>query len=255
MRADLPVDQLEAPPSVGDLLTEAGGEFGEQVAVLAGGGLGVEMQLGDVAGQQRMPFGVERGDVAPGVTDLAADAEQLGGSAFAGNGGVDLAVVVEQALQRLRVAAAVGLVGASHQQGEVPALGVVAREVGMDALGDVAEEGLEAGRRIELLSFAGLAEGSVVCLLRALASLLGAATSGVGVVEIDLAFSDPRFDLVQLGVEDADLAKVAALEGLELGANLRQLRFSLSQLGTNGGKLLALGEERSGVRGLLDDLG
>ena len=43
MRADLPVDQLEAPPSVGDLLTEAGGEFGEQVAVLAGGSLGVEV--------------------------------------------------------------------------------------------------------------------------------------------------------------------------------------------------------------------
>jgi hypothetical protein len=51
MGGDLAVDELEAALGVGDLLAEAGGEFGEEVAVFAGCGLGVEAQLGDFAGE------------------------------------------------------------------------------------------------------------------------------------------------------------------------------------------------------------
>ena len=135
--------------------------------------------MGDFAGEQGVPLRVQIGDVALGVLDLAGDAENLGGSAFAGDGGVNLAVIVKQALQGFGVAAAIGLIGAGHQQGEVLLLGVVAREVGVDALGDVAEEGFEAGRRVELFGFAGLAEGGIVGLLGALAGLFGAAAGRV----------------------------------------------------------------------------
>ena len=71
--------RLEAAPGIGDLLAEARGELGEQVAVFAGGGFGVEVQLSDFAGEQRVPLGIEGGDVALGVLDLARDAEKLGG--------------------------------------------------------------------------------------------------------------------------------------------------------------------------------
>jgi hypothetical protein len=132
-------------------------------------------------------------------------------------------------------------------------LGVVAREVGMDALGNVAEESLEAGWWIELFCFAGIAECGIVGLLRTLAGLLGAAAGGVGVIEVDFALRDTRFEIVEFGVKDADLAEVTAFEALELGADLRKLRFALGEHSANGGELLALVEERGVVGGLLED--
>src|SRR5271168_702450 len=200
MRADLAVDEFEAALGIGDLLAEAGRELGEEVVVFAGGGFGVEVQLGDVAGEQRVPLGLDGGNVALGVEDLARDAEKLVGGAFAEDGGVDLAVIVQQTLQSLGVATAVGLIGASHQQGEVLLLGVIAREVGVNAFGDVAEEGLEAGRWVELFGFVGLAECGIMGLLRALAGLLGSAAGGVGVVEVDFALGDARFEVVERGI-------------------------------------------------------
>ncbi len=224
--------------------------------MFAGGGFGVEVELGEFAGEERVAFGVEVGDVALGVLDLAGDAEELGGGAFAGDGGVDLAVVVEETLEGFGVAAGVGLVGAGHEEGEVLLLGVVAGEVRVDALGEVAEEGFEAGGWIELFSFVGCAEGFVVGLLGLAAGLFSAEASGVGVVEGDLALGDAGFELVELGVEDADLAEVAAFEGFELGAELGELGLALGEGGADEGELLALVEEGGGVRGWLeDDLG
>ncbi len=130
-----------------------------------------------------MPLGIEGGDVALGVLDLARDAENLGGGIFPGDRGVDFTVIVEETLQGFDVAATVGLIGAGHQQGKVFLLGIVAREVGMDALGDVAEEGLETRRWVELFGFAGLAECGIMGFLRSLASFVGSATGGVRVVE------------------------------------------------------------------------
>ncbi len=253
MGADLAVDELEAALGVGDLLAEVGGEFGEEVAVLAGSGFGIEVELGDFAGEQRVPLGVEGGDVALGVVDLACDAKKLGGGAFAGDGGIDLAVIVEQTLEGFGVAAGVGLIGAGHQEGEVLLLGVVAGEVWVDALGDLAEEGLEAGWRVELFGFAGLAECGIVGLLCALPGLFRPAAGGVGVVEVDFALGDARFEVVELGVEDANLTDVTAFEGLELGADLGEFGFALGKRGADDGKLLALVEERVVVRGSLED--
>jgi len=176
MGLDLTVDEFEAALSIGDLLAEAGSEFGEQVAVFAGRVFGVAVQLCDFAAEQRVTLGIECGDVALGVLDLARDAEKLRGGAFAVDEGVDFAVIVKQTLQCVGVSAAVGLIGAGHQQGKVLLLRVVSREVGVDALGDFAEEGLEAGRRIELFGFVSIAKCGVMGLLRLPAGFLGPAT-------------------------------------------------------------------------------
>lgn len=114
MRADLAVDKLEATPRVGNLLAKAGGEFREEVAVLAGRGFSVEVQLGDLSGEKRVPLRLERGDIALGVLDLARDAEKFRSGPFAGDRGVDLAMIVKQTLQRFGIAATIRLVSASH---------------------------------------------------------------------------------------------------------------------------------------------
>ena len=256
MRADLAIDQFEAPPSISDLLAEAGSKLGEHVAVFAGGCFSIKVQLGDLSCEQRAALGIERGDIALGVLDLARNAEKLGSSAFAGDRTVDLAMIVKQTLQGFDVATTVGLIGASHQQSEVLLFRVIARKVGVNALGHIAEESLEARRWVELFGFMGFAECGVMGLLRALAGLLSSAPGGVGVVKIDFALSNARFQIVDLGVEDSDLAEITTFEGLELGADLGKLGFALGERRANGGKLLALVEEGLVVRGLLEnDLG
>ena len=85
MRADLPVDQLKAALRIGDLLAQTGGELGQQIAVFARSGFSIEVQLSEFAGEQRVPLRIERGDVALGMLNLARNAQQLGGGAFAGN--------------------------------------------------------------------------------------------------------------------------------------------------------------------------
>jgi hypothetical protein len=199
---------------------------------------------------------VEGRYVALCVADLACDAKQLGRGTFFGNNGIDFTVIIEKTLQGFSIAAFVSLIGASHQQGEMLLLGFVACEVGVDAPGDVAEESLEAGWRIELFGFAGVAECGVTTFLCALAGLFGAAARSIGVVEIDFALDDARFELVELGVEDANLVEVTAFEGPELGADPGKVRFALGKPGADGSKLLAFAEKGSVVRSLMkDDLG
>ena len=117
-------------------------------------------------------------------------------------------MIVKQTLQHFSVAAAVGLVGARHQQGKVLLLGVIPREVRMNALGNLAEQRLEAGRRVKLFGFARRAERADLGLLRALASLRSPAPCRVGVVEVDLPLRDARLQVVELGIQNADLAQV-----------------------------------------------
>ena len=42
-------------------------------------------------------------------------------------------------------------------------------------------------------------------------------------------------------------------QSLQLDPDFGKLRFALGQRGADGGKLLALGEESDGIRGLLED--
>jgi hypothetical protein len=253
MGTDLAVDEFEAAARIGDLFAETGSKFGEEVAVFAGRGFGVQVQLGDLAGEQCAPLSIDSGDIALCMLDLARDAKKLGGSAFAGDGGADFTLIVKETLQGFGITPVVGLIGAGHQQGEVSPFGVVAREVGVDALGDVAKKGLKAGWWIELFNLVSIAECGLMSLLCTLTGLLCSTTGGVGVVEIDFAFGNARFDVVKFSVKDADLAEVTAFKGPELGTDLGKLGFALSELGTNGRKLLALIENSGIVRGLLEN--
>jgi hypothetical protein len=251
MRTDLPVDLFEAALSVSDLLAETGSKFREEVAVFSSSGFGVKIQLGNFAGEQSVPLGIEVSNVALGMLNLACYAEKLCGVAFTGDGGVDLAVIIQQGLQSFDVAAAVGLIGAGHQQGEMFLLGVVARKIRMDAFGDVTEEGLERGWWVKLFGCMGIAECCVVRFLRSLAGFLCSLAGGFGVVEINLAFGDASLEFIEFRVENTDLTEITTFESLELGADLGELRLALDEQGANSGKLLALVEEVRGVRGWL----
>jgi hypothetical protein len=253
MRTDLPVDKLKSPPRIGDLLAQAAGKLGQHVAMPPPSSLGVAVQLGDLARKQRMPLGIKRSNVTLGVLYLPRDPEKFRSSSFASNGRINLQMIIQQALQRLRVAAAIRLIGPCHQQREVPLLVIIARKVRVYALGDIAKERLEARRRIELCSFIGLPERSIMGLLRALASLLGPAACRVGVIKVDLALCNARLQLIKLRIQHADLPKVTAFKSLQLRTNLRKLRFALGKRRANGGKLLALVEQSGLVRALLED--
>ena len=56
-------------------------------------------------------------------------------------------------------------------------------------------------------------------------------------------FGDAVFPLVELDVEDADLADVAALEAVELGAKVVEVGFAGGERGAEGGELSAAAEE------------
>jgi Na+-transporting NADH:ubiquinone oxidoreductase subunit NqrA len=120
MGGDLAVNEFEAAGGFGDLITKAGGELGEEIAMFECGGFGVLAELADIAGEQGLLLTVEGGEVAVSVKELTVDAEELGGCTFACNGCVDFAMVVKEALEGFNVTALVGLIGAGHEAGEVP---------------------------------------------------------------------------------------------------------------------------------------
>ena len=156
-------------------------------------------------------------------------------------------MIVEQLLQRLRIAAGIGLVGARHQQSEVLLLHFVACEVGMDAFCEIAKKGLKAWRRVIDFGRVVFAKRCFMRLMCAGARFLRALAGSVGIVEVHFALGDARFKVIELGVEVADLAEVAALECRELGAELCHFRGPLGKKGARRGKLRAL-VKQSGVR-------
>jgi hypothetical protein len=142
MGSDLAVDECKAVLGIGNLLAETGGKLGEQVAVFAGSGFSVDVQLGDFTGEQSVPFSIQSSDIAFGMLNLSRDAEKFGSRVFASYGGVDFTMVIKETLQGFGVATAIGLIGSGHKQREVFLFVIIARKVGMDTFGNVTEEGL-----------------------------------------------------------------------------------------------------------------
>ncbi len=217
------------------------------------GSVGVELQLCDLAGEYVAVLEIQGSDVSAGMMDLARDPDKLCCCTFAIDGAADFVVVVEKTLQRVGIAAAVGSVGPGHQPGEVLLLGGVLGEVRVDALGDIAEEALEAWRRIELLGFMRFAVCGFVSFCGSLAGFLGTLPRRVGVVEIHLALGDAGFEVVEIGVQDADLPQIAAFEALQLDAQMRQLGFAIGKRRPDSGQLLASVKKLSFSRRLLQD--
>ncbi len=253
MRTDLAVDKLKAPPRIGDLLTQAGRKLGQQIAMFTSSGFGIPVQLSNLAGHQRMPFGIKRGNVALSMLYLPRDPQQLGSSALTGNGSINLPVIVQQTLQHLGVPPAVRLIGPSHQQREVPLLVIIPRKIWVYALGNIAEKRLKTRRRIKLLSLPGLPKRRIMGLLRLPPRLLSPPPRRVGVIQINLPLRNPRLQLVKLGIKNAHLPKITPFKSLKLRPNLRKLRLPLRQRRANGSKLLPLIKQGSVVRSLLED--
>jgi hypothetical protein len=135
----------------------------------------------------------------------------------------------------------------------VPLLVLIPRKVRVYAFGNIAKKSLKAGRRVELLSLARLAKRRIMGFLRLPAGLLGPPTGRVGVIKGDLALSNPRLQLIELSIENADLPKVTSFKSLKLRSYLRQLRLTLGKHSPNSGEPLPLIKQCSVVRSLLED--
>ena len=98
MHVDLPVDQVKAALRLGYLRVDGGGKLGQQVAMLHGSRLGIQVQLRDFTGKQHVPFGLQVGDVALCVPYLPRDAKKLGSGTFACDRSIDFKVIVKQTL-------------------------------------------------------------------------------------------------------------------------------------------------------------
>ena len=165
-------------------------------------------------------------------------------------------MVVEQSLQSLCVAAAVGLVGARHEQGEVLLFCLVTCKVRMDTLGDLAKQRLETRRRVKLLGLLVGAKCGFVGFLRTLTRFLRTPTRGVRVVQIDFTLGNTCRNLVQLRIENANPLEIAPFKCLQLRANLGDVGFALGKRGADGRKALALFGKSGGVgTGLKDNFG
>ena len=77
-------------PCISDLLSQSSSKLGQQISMLASRGFCVQMQLRDLAGEQRMLLRVKGRDIALSMLNLPRDALQLRSRTFACDRRVDL---------------------------------------------------------------------------------------------------------------------------------------------------------------------
>ena len=194
---------------------------------MLGGEFGAVAEVGHLGGGEGLELGVDGRDVLFGLGDFFGEALAVGGGGVVVAGVGRGVVAVEHALQEVGVGAEEGGVGLGHQVGAVELVVGVAGAVGMDALGDLAEEGFEV-------------EGEWVGC--GVLGWRGFGRDGLRrgwVVEL----GDAVFPVVELDVEDADLADVAAFEAVELGAEVVEGGFAGGEGFAEGGELGAEAEE------------
>ena len=206
MRADLPINKFKASLRIGDLLSKTCSKLPQQITMFATRSLSVHVQLTKFTRQQRLPLCLESRNIPLSMPNLPRNAQKLSTLVLAGDQSVNLAMIVQQTLQRLRVSPAVRLIRPRHQQSKVSPFVVIAREVRMNALGHIPKERLQTRWRIELFRLVRLAERSIMCLLCPSPRLLGSVAGRIGVIQIHLALSNARLHLVQLRIEHSNLA-------------------------------------------------
>lgn len=229
-----------------DAAFDAGSKLGEEVAALGRGVHRAVAEVRHLGVRKSFNLGGEGEQVLLGLGDLEGDALELGGGGevVAGvRGGV---VAVEHAPEHGGVVAEEGCVCLGHEMGAVTPVVDAAGAVGMDALGDGAEEGFEVE---------GCGVGLWVGFWGEFRSGFWIRLGGHGlrmgwVVE----FGDAVFPLVELDVEDADLSDVAAFEAVELGAEMVELGLADGQRRTEDGQFGATAEDLGLLRpGLAED--
>jgi hypothetical protein len=223
------IHKLKAVLGVGNLLANFARKLRQQVAMFAGSSFGVFIELTDFTVEECVLLGFKLGDIAVRVAYLAVHPGQLCLSVFACNYRVNLTVIVEQLLQHFRVAAGIGLVGPRHQQSEVLLLRFVAREIGMNAFCELAKKRFQVRRRIDDFGLAIFAKGGFMRFMGACARLFRSLAGPVGVVKSGFALGNARFQVIEFGVQLADLTEVTALKRSEQSAELCQFRLPLSK--------------------------
>ena len=152
----------------------------------------------------------------------------LGGGVVVAGVGVGV-VAVEHALEEVCVAAVEGGVGLGHEVVAVELVVGTFGAVGVDALGYLAEEGFEVER--------GWIGGRFGFRLGVGFESLGRRLGWIA------KFGDAVFPVIELNVEDTNLADVAAFEAVELGAEVVQVGLAGGESGAKAGELGAAAEE------------
>ena len=137
LAADAAEVELVAAHGDADAAFDLGGELGEEVAAFGGGEDGAMAEVGHVGVGEGVELGVEGEEVGLDGGDLGEGAGELGGGFVGGGGEV---VAVQHAVEEVGVGAEEGFVGLGHEVGAVALVAGIASEVGVDALGDFAEE-------------------------------------------------------------------------------------------------------------------
>jgi hypothetical protein len=153
-------------------------------------------------------------------------------------------------VEEVGVVAEEGVVGLGHEVGAAALVVGVGGEVGVEALGDFAEEGAEVGScRLYVVGCRwGVVEGGS---FKGFADL-GFAEEAFGVVDGlggNFELGDAGVPVVELDVEDADLADVAGLEAVELGAEGGEGGLAVSEGAAEGGEFGASVGELGVFRG------
>jgi len=115
----------------------------------------------------------------------------------------------------------------------------VACEIGMDAFCEFAKKCLQGRRRVNDFRLAVFGERSFMRLICACARFLCTLASAIGAVKVCFALGNARFQVIEFGVELADLAEVTALERSEQRAELCQFRLALGKEGARRRQLPA----------------
>jgi hypothetical protein len=162
--------------------------------------------------------------------------ESDGGGLAEAGGGV---VAMEHAVEELGVFAEECVVGLGHEVVAAALVVGIGGEVGVEAFGDFAEEGAE----VEADGFGSWFGGGDV--LEGFAKV-GFAEEALGVVDGfggDFELGDAGLPFVELDVEDADLADVAGLKAVELGAEGGEGGLAVGEGAAEGGEFgAAVGE-------------
>ena len=224
-----------------DLAFDAGGHLGEEVAALVGGGDDLLLKLGVLGAAEGLVRGFDVEDRLLDELNLVEDAGEFG----CGCGCEGVAKSVEESLEEDAVAAAEGVVGLGHEAGAVVLVACRGGAVGVDAFDEFAEERLE-GFEIERRGGMRLGALDAVDVGGAVGSEFGFEGFERGVVRVQSG--EAAVPLVELAVEHADLAEVAALEADEVVAEVAECELLRGERGAEGFQLDAA-ESKLGFSG------
>jgi hypothetical protein len=139
---NLAVHKRKAILGFRNLFLQVGSQLRQQIPMLFRRRLGIEKQLRNLTRHQAAMLRIQRRNIALRMMNLPRDAKQLSSRILTRNRSMNLAMIIQQALQRLAIASSVRLVSPGHQQREVLLFRRIACKVRMDASRNLAKQRL-----------------------------------------------------------------------------------------------------------------